>query len=197
MMYGLNPIKGLSWYKTENLGDALTFICGYCGDKVSTNQGYYANAPGVVSYIRICPSCHLPTYFSQEGSRFPQSMVGSSISNVPDGINNLYNEARSCFCVGAFTGSVLLSRKLLMNISVQEGAVEGKNFIFYIEHLATCGFIPPNGRKWVDYIRIKGNEATHEIHVMNKEDASSLIIFSEMLLRFIYQFPNMIPSSNP
>lgn len=41
----------------------------------------------------------------------------------------------------------------------------------------------------------KGNEATHEIVLMKKEDALDLIAFSEMLLKFIYEFPARVPTA--
>ncbi|TON03793.1 hypothetical protein CGH64_25965, partial [Vibrio parahaemolyticus] len=66
-------------------------------------------------------------------------------------------------------------------------------FIHYVNYLAEQGYIPPNGRGWVDHIRKKGNEATHEIALMNKSDCEDLIAFSEMLMKFIYEFPNQIP----
>jgi hypothetical protein len=83
-----------------------------------------------------------------------------------------------------------------MNIGVQEGAEEGKPFVHYIDYLAGKGFIPPNGRAWVDHIRQKGNEATHEIALMTSVDASELITFTEMLLKFIYEFPAAIAPRN-
>ena len=80
-----------------------------------------------------------------------------------------------------------------MNIAVQQGAKEGLKFIEYVDHLAATGFIPPNGRGWVDHIRRKGNEATHEIALMSQADAEELIAFTEMLLKFIYEFPARVP----
>ena len=47
-----------------------------------------------------------------------------------------------------------------------------------------------------DYIRTRANEANHEIQLMNAEDAQALITFVEMLLKFIYQFPNMVPQAS-
>ena len=81
-----------------------------------------------------------------------------------------------------------------MNIAVEQGANAGLRFIEYVNFLGDKGYIPPNGRHWVDHIRKKGNEATHEIELMDSTDAQELIIFVEMLLRFIYEFPNMVPS---
>ena len=54
--------------------------------------------------------------------------------------------------------------------------------------------MPPNGKVWVDYIRQRGNEANHEIALMTQQDAEALITFVEMLLRFIYEFPGMVPT---
>ncbi len=80
-----------------------------------------------------------------------------------------------------------------MHIAVSQGAKEGLPFIQYVDFLVNSGYVPPNGRHWVDHIRKKGNEATHEIVVMTHSDAKDLITFLEMLLRFIYEFPNSIP----
>lgn len=86
-----------------------------------------------------------------------------------------------------------------MNIGVQEGAQEGKTFVHYVDFLANKGYIPPNGKAWVDHIRKKGNEATHEISVMGGTDAAELLTFTEMLLKFIYEFPNSVslPPTTP
>ena len=81
-----------------------------------------------------------------------------------------------------------------MNITIAEGAAEGLKFIEYIDYLEKNNYLPPKGRDWVDHIRKKGNEATHEIAIMTKEDAEELIIFVEMLMKFIYEFPSIIKS---
>lgn len=81
-----------------------------------------------------------------------------------------------------------------MNIAVTQGAAAGLKFIEYVEYLANKGYVPPNGKGWVDHIRKKGNEATHEIKLMEFEDAIELISFSEMLLKFIYEFPARVPA---
>ena len=82
-----------------------------------------------------------------------------------------------------------------MNIAVAEGAPEGKRFIEYVEYLDQKGFVPPKGKGWVDYIRQKGNEATHEIALMTADDARGLVEFVEKLLRDIYDFPARVPAA--
>ena len=109
----------------------------------------------------------------------------------------MYKEARECVSVAAYTSSVLASRKLLMHIAVEQGAKEGESFVAYVDYLATKGYVPPNGKGWVDHIRRKGNEANHEIVLMTKKDAEELISFLEMLLKFIYEFPSRVPGLAP
>ncbi len=76
-----------------------------------------------------------------------------------------------------------------MHIAVSKGAKPGESFVSYVDYLAAKGFIPPDGRDWVDHIRQKGNEANHEIVIMSGAEAEELIAFVEMLLKFIFEFP--------
>jgi hypothetical protein len=79
-----------------------------------------------------------------------------------------------------------------MHLAVEKGAAVGQSFLDYVEYVAQKGFIPPDGKGWVDHIRTKGNEANHEIKIMAPADAADLIAFSEMLLKFVYEFPAKI-----
>ncbi len=84
-----------------------------------------------------------------------------------------------------------------MHIAVQKGAKQGDSFVKYVEYLAAKGYVPPDGKIWVDYIRQKGNEANHEINLMNEQDARALIAFVEMFLKLVYEFPKKVPSVGP
>ena len=172
------------------------FTCGYCGKIVGSDSGFFSNETldGAQAIIYICPHCARPT-FSHKGIQFPDVAPGNEVSHVPEDVYSLYNEARECIACSCYTASVLASRKLLMNIAVTEGAKEGLRFVEYIDFLADSGFAPPKGRGWVDHIRKKGNEATHEIPAMDRDDATELVSFSEMLLKFIYEFPARIPNA--
>jgi hypothetical protein len=76
-----------------------------------------------------------------------------------------------------------------MHVAVSKGAPPNQNFLAYVDFLASKGYIPPDGKGWVDHMRSKGNEANHEIKVMSKEDAQELVSFLEMLLKFVFEFP--------
>jgi hypothetical protein len=188
-----------NWYKLQTLG-TRSFYCGFCGDKVSSEKGYKIGEKSDGSgplrgAIHICPNCQGPTFFTLEDMQIPSSAIGNSVSNVPSDINSLYEEARRCTTDNCHTAAVLLCRKLLMNIAVNQGGGEGKRFIEYVNYLSDEGYVPPNGKHWVDHIRKKGNEANHEIQLMSEDDARDLLVFIEMLLKFIYEFPSMVPAN--
>lgn len=180
------------WAQTGGIGPQQ-FRCGFCGFNVANDRGYHHNTPG--RRIWICPNCDCPTYIEKGVSQTPSPVPGNEVAHLPDDLQALYREARNCCGVSAYTASVLACRKLLMNIAVAEGAVEGLKFIEYVNYLADKGYIPPNGRGWVDHIRQKGNEATHEIALMKQSDAEELLAFTEMLLKFVYEFPSRVPKA--
>lgn len=181
----------MAWNNVNDIG-VRQFRCGYCGLNVANDKGYL-NHEHHSRRIYPCPNCDRPTFFDEDNRQFPGVTPGNEVQHLPEHLGKLYREARSCCSVSAFTASVLASRKMLMNIAVHQGAKAGLSFVKYVQYLADNGFIPPNGKGWVDHIRKKGNEATHEIALMTQADANELVAFTEMLLKFIYEFPSRIP----
>lgn len=190
----------LKWHHAQSL-KTHSYDCHFCGHKVAADKGWFAETETTSrqAFVFICPNCKRPTFFDADGEQVPSPRVGGDVKGITDkGVESLYNEARDCMMVGAHTAAALLARKLLMNIAVQHGAAAGRTFAEYVDHLATNGFVPPNGKPWVDQLRTKGNEATHEIHQTSQADARQVLTFAEMLLRFVYEFPSMVgPSRKP
>jgi hypothetical protein len=189
------------WHNPERVA-TRSFVCGFCSHRVGSDKGYTVIHLGGKQPQRfgifICPTCQGPTFLDQNEYQVPAPAIGSSVKDVPEKLNELYEEARRCTTTSCFTAAVLICRKMLMNIAVSQGANEGLKFIEYVNFLADNHFIPPNGKHWVDHIRMKGNEATHEIALMKEADAKDLLNFLEMLLRFIYEFPARIrPVATP
>lgn len=182
----------MAWNNQTQMNPA-NFRCGFCSREVASIVGFSANHS--VSRAYICPNCNGLNVFPEgpNGRQVPGPLVGVTVQALPADVAGAYDEARRCCAAGAYTGSVLLCRKLLMNIAVTHGADEGKSFAEYIQYLADQNFIPPNGKDWVDHIRKRGNDATHQIAIMSKDDAEDLITFSQSLLQFIYEFPNRLP----
>jgi hypothetical protein len=182
-------VENIGWQSVAEVARRRAFICGYCGHDVGSAVGYYGGNDHI---IYICPYCQKPTYFNRD-TPTPGPIFGNPVTGVPNDVNDLYNEARRCVSVSAFTAAVLACRKILMNVAVGKGAPEGKPFIDYVEYLGGKGYVPPEGKGWIDHIRKKGNDATHEINPMSEADAKDLLTFAEMLLKIVYEFPSRIP----
>ncbi len=181
----------ISWRGADKIG-SRSFRCGHCNNAIASESGYFGvdQRTNGTNFIYICHFCSKPTFFDgYNGQQVPGPAVGETIEYLPQDINSLYGEARNCLKVGACTASALSTRKLLMNIAVSKGAKEGEPFVSYVEYLAKNNFIPPGGEEWVTHIRKKGNEANHEIRIFSQEEAEELIKFTEMLLKFIFEFP--------
>jgi len=181
----------MPWQNAQGL-QSKQYTCGHCNNLVASSGGFASTSVGGRA-VYLCPHCDKPTYFDA-GVALPGVPFGAAVAHLPPDVEILYMEARRCSSASAFTASVLLCRKLLMNIAVSLGAKAGEPFASYVEYLASAGYVPPNGKAWVDHIRKKGNEATHEIVIMQQHDAQDLLLFSEMLLKFIYEFPKKVPT---
>lgn len=168
-----------------------SFNCGYCGNLVSSVVGFPYKYPGAGvtrTTIYICPHCAEPTYFGLI-KQWPGVRPGATVTNLPKDVQTAYDEARDCVAASAYTAAAMLARKLLMHLAVGCGAAQGLNFKAYVEHLVNRGYVPPQGKTWVDHIRNKGNEFNHELTFATQQDAQDLIGFLEMLLKFNYEFP--------
>jgi hypothetical protein len=181
----------MSPWQTLNQLLAHKFICGFCNNKVSSKEGYFESL-GARRTIYICPECENPTLF-YEDKQVPGIFFGEDVNNLPNDIYALYQEGRASFSVSSFTATILCCRKILMHVAVEKGAKKEEKFLYYVNFLDTEGYLPKNSKNWVDYIRLLGNEANHEIKLMKKEDAEKLIKFVSMLLKIIYEFPGEAP----
>lgn len=194
----MNPI---TWNNLQSF-KSNSYTCGHCGRYLASEKGWSGSTivqldPGTTAgrevFIYVCHHCTRPTFVDFDQKQFPGALYGHRVEGIPDdSILNLYNEARQAVGAGANTAAVLCCRKLLMNIAVAKGAKEGETFISYVKYLSDNHFVPPDASDWVDHIRKKGNEATHEIAIMAPDDAKDLITFIEMLLKVIFEFPAMI-----
>ncbi len=197
-MYGFEKY---TWNEPERVSNVV-FKCGHCGNKVASNSGYPLMAPKSVGNMNgtrqnggvyICPNCNVPSLEvpDTEGQMIPPATPGNSVGGLPDEVRLLYNEARKCIAADSPTAATMLCRKLLVNVAVTEGAPHGQSFAQYVSYLETHNCIPRKGKDWVDKIRKLGNEANHEIQLIDFDDAIKALLFTEMLLRFLYELPSI------
>lgn len=191
--FGLKTRSIVNWSTTQPL-NSRKYTCGFCNILVSSSKGYRAGSTKLT--IHICPECNAPTLYDILDQQFPSSVSVGVFKNLPTEVDKLFNEIKSSYSVNSYTPVVLCCRKLLMHIGVDVGAEVGKSFFYYVEYLFDNGYIPPNAKGWVDYIRTKGNEANHEIVIMEKDDATQLINFMSFLLNIIYELASQIPKTD-
>jgi uncharacterized protein DUF4145 len=195
----------MDWYLVQPMPQRK-WTCGYCGVNVGGYMGYYKSTPqphqsgmaaqlpfhqiAGVAQILICPTCDKPTYF-EGANQVPGTAYGRPVQHLPQDLDEIYTEARNCMAVNAFVPAVLTARTILMHIAVEQGAPENLQFGPYVDYLMKGGYVPPNATKWVDHIRLKGNAATHKIALMTRDDAEKVLRFIEMILLFLYEYPNI------
>lgn len=176
------------------------YKCGYCGKDAAPDKGYVATDVArnkYIGHIYICPYCKQPTFIDSTGKQTPKLTLGNDVLGISDNkVSDLYQEARNCTSTGAYTGAVMVCRKILMNLAVQHNAKENESFVYYVNFLVDGGFVPPKGKVWVDAIRKLGNEATHEISLMTEKDAQLILRFTEALLRFNFELPHIFEEHN-
>ena len=181
------------WYYSMEL-PSKNFVCGYCDKDINSYKGYYLASGGSSHYdgngfIYICHHCNKPTYINYK-EQVPGAKYGESFDREifdDELVYILYEEARNCMKANSYTSVGMCCRKLLMHIAVSCGAKEGKSFKEYVEYLDENNYIPTNCKEWVDIIRTKGNEANHEIIILDKNDAKQLISFTQMIISVIYK----------
>lgn len=188
-----SKVDEIDWQNVNNIS-SRSYSCAFCGNLIASDKGWFglgSNSNEQIATLHICHQCQMPTFFNRD-DQYPNEVFGNKVSNIEDPlVEKLYEEARKCTAMNCYTASVMCCRKLLMHIAVSKGAQESENFAYYVNYLKTNNFVPPDA-KWVDHIRLKGNEANHQILIMEEEDAKYLIAFIEVLLKMIYEFPALI-----
>jgi hypothetical protein len=182
----------------------VSYVCNYCGKAVVSSFGLAMHhfSSGVWSGqtngmgVFICPNCGLPTFLGKEDNnmmvQIPGAAFGNDVSNVPDDVAEIYDEAREAYSVGSYTGVILLCRTLLDHLAVSFGAKENQSFQEYVDFLFEHNYITINSKKWVDAIRKFGNKATHRLVINTRDDAELIITFCEMLLKSNFEYPAIL-----
>ena len=188
----MRDYKVSDWQGATPLASVRDYRCGYCAREVSASFGYeYGEARDPV--LALCPYCASPTLLEGKKRQIPAELPWGYVAYLPADVELLFLEARLAASAGAYTGSVLMCRKILAYIAVQKGAETGRSFLYVIDYLAQESYLPPSLQSWLEYLRAKSAEAHHEISIMNRQDALAVLGLLEALLRFIYELPNQVP----
>jgi len=85
-------------------------------------------------------------------------------------------------------GAIMLMRKLIMHVAVEEGDKDGKKFEQYIDFLCTNGIVPKKSKSKADSVRKLGNSTNHEVENRTMGEAQNCFEFIELLLKVNYEF---------
>lgn len=190
----------IQWVLNDsNFIHPVKYTCAYCDSIVASNIGIFGRAilpvgrDAPMESICICANCSRPTYLPAVGGQVPARLPSQAVAHLPQNMEILFTEARRAVSVGANTAAVMLCRTILMHIAVGQQAPikndRGKSPTFkeYVDYLVEKHLIPHGARSWVDKIREMGNEAVHELVIMNSNDAELMLEFTTLLLQMLYE----------
>ena len=202
-----NPLNDRELNKTEhNTGHTLahfglavkhrTYPCGACGKTTNGRVLCEATRRSDSAHISWCwCSCDNaePTVIvEKEGRVITQLPNARDFSRSPDWPTNLaelYDEAAKSYAAGAYTATTMVCRKLLMAIACDKGETDGKKFTEYVDHITNKVLVFPDAKTPIDAIRTIGNEATHEVKIVNQPDATRAMKIVTYTLNTIYSLP--------
>ena len=193
-----------NWEDKILRGGQYPYHCGWCGNRVVSSIDWKSDfVKSHTLYYRmvisICAYCTKPTIFTFSGqhpddlrpkSVIPAPDMNKNVAGMPYEIEQAYAEACACLSQNAPTAAVMMCRKLLIYIAVQEGAEKDwDGYERYVDFLKKEGHVPPKAHKMTDFVRKIGNSANHQLKPINAKDAEALLNFIGTLLIFIYAFP--------
>ena len=191
-----------SKFLSEKWGPATegrTYDCGFCGRSVVANVGlettfFTPNSIRIEVDVRLCPRCRGATTFVYDGvkgSQLPAPLLGKGFdaSEKEEDIQlviALYNDARNALSQDAGSCAVLMFRKLLMHVAVEQGAKEGERFVTYVQFLKDKGVVGRPQHKILNRIKDAGNEENHQIKRSEKDEANDLLDVVTHLIEGVY-----------
>lgn len=182
------------WQKSDETRGG-NYRCGHCGADVGPSRYYFTNE-NPQGFVFVCPACNRPTYICDGLSeQTPGPLAGRSIAGISNPeVEKLYLEARKALANGAPSASVMVCRKLLMHVAVEQGAEPDKGFRYYAKYLSDEGVVGTPFAGVVKHIADQGNKENHELEVRSPNDARTLLLLTEFVLASIYELPGMLPS---
>lgn len=173
-------------------------VCPQCGPvsflvvAASTDGSY--SPDGRLEFLR-CARCRRGSV-DNRGVISPGASTLAAVDGCPEDVEAAWTEVRSDLSAGAATSAVMMCRKLLFHIAVEQGlpAVDAKgkgpSFEACLAQLREKGLLTPPLEPWVQHIKEVGNKANHDLAVISAEDAQRVATFTRQLLVTTYEMPH-------
>ncbi len=169
------------------------FICGECGSPV---QGRVVadllRKDGDMTLWCLCPCEGASVILERNGNVIRQSPVALQFTAAPDWpttLKQLYEEAAKSHAANAHTAAAMVCRKVLMVCACEKGAKDGLTFTQYVDHITKNVLTFPAAQNAIDAIRGIGNDANHQVAMVNQADAERAMRIVTYMLNTIYSFP--------
>ena len=174
----------MSWGNCYDIA-TFSYTCGYCGENIASNKGYISN----YGLIYICHNCHKPSYVDNNKIITPGAIYGVEIKHLPNEIMTVFDEARRCFSISAYTSVIMCCRKLLMHIECTNGFEENQSFGKCVQYLKDEGYLARPSWALAETVLKYGNIANHKLELYDVDDARNILLFTETILKGIYELP--------
>jgi len=169
---------------------AADIVCGL-EPRASNEDALYLSDNN--TYWLRCPVCAEGSVKVKHGGVFPVASPARPIRGIPDDVAAAWEEAGLSIAAGAYTGSEMLCRKILMHVAVERAnSKSGKNFTEYVDDLESAGLLTTGLKPVVDLVRRRGNTANHDLASTKPEEAAQTMRITEHLLRGIYELPGLV-----
>jgi hypothetical protein len=149
-------------------------------------------------FLASCPDCWDPILVRQDSLDqedcapydpcvlYPSGRrLDASVTKV---IATSFDEASRCFEASLFTAAVIMCRRTLEAICIENGASTG-SLKSKLKHLSDNAIIEKRMFDWAEALRFAGNDAAHDVAVVfSQDDARDLIDFTRALAEYIFTF---------
>ncbi|MFH1328127.1 MAG: DUF4145 domain-containing protein [Candidatus Bathyarchaeota archaeon] len=127
-------------------------------------------------------------YLTIEGLREQVQLSNEIVAN--------FKEALGCYLNGYYNASVVMSRKLLEKVLIEEGASPNQRVCDMIKELVKCGILDDKLKDLADNIKYLGNIGAHvKEEEANKSDAEQALHFCDFLLTWLLGKVDKMPTS--
>ncbi|WP_324787115.1 DUF4145 domain-containing protein [Streptomyces sp. H51] len=108
---------------------------------------------------------------------------------IPEPLRRQHEEAHRCFSVKAYTATVVMVRRTLEGVSIDQGVTKRAPLIRMLEELKESGKIDGRLLEWSQALRLLGNEGAHySDKPVTQDDATDALALAEALMDYLYVY---------
>ena len=174
--------------------------------ELASYQGSELEDDGFVHLLHYtfmkCPRCERPFVVSHEANpRFAEFPLWAQTAktllpqpykrvdpNLPPTVRSAFEEALTCLRSGAYSATVLLSRKTL-EAMCHENKINGNNLAQMLKTAMDANVIDGRLFQWANALRLAGNRAPHDVvGSITRLDAMDIVDFTHAMLEYIFTF---------